>query len=252
MRKIFAVLLSANFLAGCGSSPATARKDVGEAVEPSLKAAAAAAENSHDYAGAVQHLSTLYSRNPKDMTTGLALARNLRHEGQGQTAADLMQSQLLANPGNGDLLLELGKDYLAADRTGLAVKSLTQARAAAPTHWETLSVLGAALDTAGYTKEALEVLAAADRLSPDNPEVLNNLGLCLAVSGQLPAAIETLRRAADLPSAGMQVRENLALLLALRGDTARAENLTRHDLPASQAEDNVRLYRSWVSANGTR
>ena len=248
MRRVLSVLFATGVLAGCGSTPGTARQDVGEAVEPSLRAAAAAAESSNDYAGAVQHLSTLYSRNPKDLATGVALARNLRHEGQAQTAADLMQSQLLANPGNADLLLELGKDYLAADRTGLAVKSLNQARAAAPSRWETLSVLGAALDTAGSTREALEVLGAADRLSPDNPEILNNLGLCQAVSGQLPTAIETLRRAADLPTAKMQVRENLALLLALKGETTRAEALTRHDLSASQAEENVQLYRQWASA----
>ena len=33
---------------------------------------------------------------------------------------------------------------------------------------------------------------------------------------------------------------------------ARAESLTRHDLPASQAEDNVQLYRQWASVNRTQ
>ena len=249
MRKpILSLLFPAALLAGCSSAPVAAPHDLADAVEPSLQAAAAAAENNHDYAGAVQHLSTLYSHHPKDVGLALALARNLRHSGQGQTAADLMQSQLAGKPGNADLLLELGKDYVAADRLGLAVKILAQARAAAPTRWEPLSVLGAALDTEGKSKEALAAFTEADRLSPDNPEILNNLGLSLAVSGQLPAAIETLKRAADLPTASMQVRENLALLLALHGETGRAESLTRHDLPAPLANGNVEQYRKWASA----
>src|SRR5579859_2332431 len=146
-KSILSLLLPAAVLAGCSTSTAPVPHDVADAVEPSLQAAAAAAENNHDYAGAVQHFSTLYSHHPKDAALALALARNLRHSGQGQTAADLMQSLLVGNPGNADLLLELGKDYVAADRVGLAVKILVQARAAAPAKWEPLSVLGAALDT---------------------------------------------------------------------------------------------------------
>jgi Flp pilus assembly protein TadD len=52
----------------------------------------------------------------------------------------------------------------------------------------------------------------------------------------------------DLPAAGVQVRENLAMLLALHGDLDHAETLTRHDLPAAQADSNVALYRRWASA----
>ena len=250
MRKfILHLLLPAALLAGCASGSGSSRHDVADAVEPSLQAAATAAENNHDYAGAVQHLSTLYAHHPQDHALALALARNLRHAGQAQTAADLMQSLLAIKAGDADLQLELGKDYLAADRVGLAVKYLTQARAEAPKRWEILSVLGASLDTEGHTTEALAVLAEADRLSPDNPEILNNLGLCQAVAGQLPAAVDTLRRAADLPTANLQVRQNLALLLALNGDVARAETLTRHNLSKQEADSNVALYRQWAATN---
>ena len=110
-------------LAGCATSPADADRAVAQAVEPSLRAAAAAAEGNHDYKGAIQHLTTLYQRHSDDKEIGVALARNLRYGGQPQAGADIMQSQLTRLPRDPDLLIELGKDYLAADRVALIVES---------------------------------------------------------------------------------------------------------------------------------
>jgi Flp pilus assembly protein TadD len=235
-------------ISGCGSTSDGPRQNLADAVDPSLRAAAAAAENNHDYQGAIQHLSTLYQHHRDDREVAIALARNLRYSGQGQTAADLMQTMLARDTANPDLLLELGKDYLAADRIGLAASTLQRGRDAAPDRWEILSTLAVALDTDGRSAEARVVLTRADELSPDNPVVLNNLALSEAVAGELDKAIATLRRAADLPSATMQTRENLALLLAMKGDTEQAANLTRHDLTDAQAKANIETYRTWATA----
>lgn len=215
-----------------------------DAVEPSLRAAAASAEAARDYKGAAQHWGTLYQRHPRSPDIALALARTLRYAGQPQQSADIMQAQLEAKPGDADLLTELGKDYLAADRMNLALSTLERARAAAPNRWDVHSALGVAQDAAGNYSQAAETYAQALALSPDNPRILNNLALSQALAGHLDDAIATLSRAADHPKAGSQIRQNLAVLLALKGDGAKAEKLVRQDLPADMARNNTAILRA--------
>ncbi len=234
-------------LAGCANSPSDVDHAVAQAVEPSLRAAAAAAEANHDYKGATQHLNTLYQRRSDDKGIGVALARNLRYGSQPQTAADIMQGQLSHFPGDPELLIELGKDYLAADRA-LALKTLEQAKAVAPERWEVHATMAVALDTLGRSDEAFVAYGRALELSPDNPMVLNNLGLSQALAGRLNEALATLARAADLPTATAQIRQNLALLLALKGDFVQAEKLTRNDLPPALARSNIEVMRAIAAA----
>ena len=244
--RLAAVLVLA--LAGCANSSADGERAVAEAVEPSLRAAAAAAEANHDYKGAIQHLTTLYRRRADDRDIGVALARNLRYDGQPQSGADIMQAQLSRLPRDPDLLIELGKDYLAADRVALALRMLEQAKAAAPDRWEVPATMAVALDTLGRGDAALAAYDHALALSPDNPAVLNNKGLSQALAGRLDEALATLTRAADLPTATAQIRQNLALLLALKGNFAQAEKLTRNDLPPDLARANIEVMRSIAAA----
>jgi Flp pilus assembly protein TadD len=213
-------------------------------VEPSLRAAASAAEAGRDYQGAIQHLSTLYQNRPTDSGLAVALARNLRYGGQGQAAADLIQAHLGRAGRNADTLLELGKDYLAADRASLAIKMLEEAKAMAPGNWDIHSTLGVALDSQGHAALAQAAYARALEITPDNAAVLNNLGLSQALAGQLDAGVATLTHAADLPAATAQVRQNLALLLALKGNGAEAERMARRDLSPEQARVNVETLRA--------
>jgi Flp pilus assembly protein TadD len=240
-----AALLTLPLLAACAGGPSPAGDDrLADAVEPSLRAAAASAEAARDYKGAAQHWGTLYQRHPRNADIALSLARSLRYAGQPQQSADIMQAQLEARPADADLLTELGKDYLAADRVKLALGILEQARAAAPGRWDVHSALGVALDNAGRYDEAIQAYARALALSPDNPRVLNNMGLSQALAGKLDDAVATLSRAADHPRASSQVRQNLAVLLALKGDGAQAEKLQRQDLPPEMARNNAAILRA--------
>ncbi|CUW38434.1 putative Flp pilus assembly protein TadD(Tetratricopeptide-like helical,135-227) [Magnetospirillum sp. XM-1] len=247
MTSRLAALPFALMLAACA---ATGGSDNGlsSAVEPSLRASALAAEAGRDYRGAVQHFSTLYQRRPDDTGLAIGLARNLRYSGQGQAAADLMQAHLARLGRDAEALLELGKDYLAADRAALCVKVLEEARGLAPGNWEVHSTLGVALDSQGRAAEAQAAYARALEITPDNAAVLNNLGLSQALAGQLDAGLATLTRAADLPAATAQVRQNLALLLALKGEGGEAERMARRDLSPEQAKVNADTLRALAAA----
>jgi Flp pilus assembly protein TadD len=229
------------FATGCGTSGDEA--NVSAAVEPTLRAAAMTAEANNDYKGAAQHWRTLYQARPEDKGVALSLAHALRLSGQPQMGADIMQLALARQGRDGDFLAELGKDYLADQRLGLALKALEEARTLHPNRWDVPSAMGVCFDLQGKYAEAAAAYADALALLPDNPQVLNNLGLSQALAGKLDDGIATLRQANDLPGANVQVRQNLAMLMALKGDPAAAESLAARDLPPEMARINNEIFR---------
>ncbi|MBF0325443.1 MAG: tetratricopeptide repeat protein [Alphaproteobacteria bacterium] len=244
----FRAVLSASALAiilsGCGTTQTSTPTISGlsEAVEPSLRQAAREAEASYDYRSAVQHYRALLDRHPDDQRLALSLARNLRFSGASQGAIDLLNS-LAGSERSALVLAELGKAYLAADRLGLALRTLQEAQAKAPKNWEIVSALGVAYDYQEQWDKAQAAYLTALAINPDNPVVLNNLGLSRAQSGDLDGALDALRQANEQPAAKAQVRQNYALLLALKGDVTAAERMARKDLTAEQAKGNGQFYR---------
>lgn len=239
------VLLAPLWLAACASGSAAPgnEQSLTSAIEPSLRAAAASAETANDWNGAAQHWRTLLAHHPDDLPISLSLARALRISGKPDIAAELVQSLVVKHGANAQVHAELGKDYLAADRLGLALKSTQRAAELAPDDWETVTALGVVLDMLEQQPEAQSAYKKALALSPDNPQVLNNLALSQALSGDLRGAVTTMRQAGEHPSAGSQIRQNLALLLALQGDAAQAERIAAKDLPPDLLRANSQIYR---------
>jgi Flp pilus assembly protein TadD len=213
------------------------------AIEAAARAAAVSAEAGYDYQAAAAAWTILYQRHPEDAAIVLKLARCQRYSGQVQPAIDTTSRFIDQYGRNQDIQVELGKDYLAADRLGLAVRTLDEAAAQAPFNWEIWSALGVAQDYQGHYDEAQQNYARALNLSPDNPVILNNLGLSQAQAGQLDKARDTLEKAADQPKATAEVRQNLALVKALSGDVEGAERLNRQDLPPDMVRSNGAYYR---------
>ncbi len=251
-RPTLAVLVML-LLSGCagGGPPADDTDVIAKAVEPSLRAAAANAEANRDWTGAAHHWRTLYARSPGDKGLALSLARALRYGGEARQGADLLMEAIGRMGRDPALVAELGKAWLAADRVGLAIKTLEEARDLAPADWEAHSALGVALDSADRLDEAQAAYGRALELSPDNPVVLNNLALSQAMAGRLDEAVATMIRAGDQPQAGTQIRQNLALLLALKGDAAAAERAAARDLPPEMVRTNAAFLR-WLAGEGRR
>jgi Flp pilus assembly protein TadD len=213
-------------------------------VEPTLRQAAMMAERNANYGEAARHYAALRSRHPEDKAITLALARNLRFSGSPQQAIAVINTATASQAPDAMTLLELGKDYLAADQLNLAKPTLERAQAAAPLNWEILSSLGVVYDYDGQYQQAQQQYDAALFLDPENPVVLNNKALSLAQAGKLDEAVDTMQQAINQPSASAQTRQNLALLMALKGDADAAERLARKDLPPAVAEANIEYYRS--------
>lgn len=230
---------------GCAVVANTTPKEEKAAnVEPTLRQAALLSERSGSYNEAAQHYGALHNKHPEDKKITLALARNLRFAGNPQQAIAVLNGANASQTGDAMTLLELGKDYLAADQLNLAKPTLERAKAAAPLNWEILSALGVVYDYEGKYDVAQEQYEAALFLDPDNPTILNNKALSLAQEGQLDEAVKVMELAIDQPTASAQARQNLALLMALKGDADAAERLARKDLPPAVAEANIEYYRS--------
>ena len=240
--------LAAVLLAGCqafsSGGPATAAAPAADPnLEATVRKAAADAEASYNYGEAAQHYATLLERHPDEQDVVLAVARNLRYSGSPQQSIVVID-KLIAKSGTKEpLMVELGKDYLAADQLNLAVSVLQQAHAGDPGNWQILSALGVAQDRQGNFKDAQATYESALKLAANNPVLLNNYALSLAQSGQLDAAITALQTATSQPEATAQTRQNLALMLALKGDNAAATRLIRADLPADMAQNNISYYQ---------
>jgi Flp pilus assembly protein TadD len=245
--RLAVLLCGAAALASCANQ-AKNSNGADAVIDDMARAAALTADSAHDYETAAGNWNILYQRHPDDSGLALNLARDFRYGGHAQSAIDVAGLFIERHGPSAAMLAELGKDYLAANRLGLAERTLRQAAAAAPSDWQVLSALGVTIDYQGGHVQAEEIYARALALSPDNPILLNNLGLSQAQNGQLAGALATLRRAADQPAATAQVRQNLALVEALSGDPEVAERLSRQDLSPEMVRANAAYFKLLAGA----
>ena len=84
----------------------------------------------------------------------IGMARNLRYAGNAAEAVGALENSLRQLGARPDLLIELGKQHVAAGKPELAVDPLLQAARLAPSQWEPAHVLGIAYDRMGRHDEA--------------------------------------------------------------------------------------------------
>jgi Flp pilus assembly protein TadD len=207
---IAALGVAALLLAGCQGVP------VDRKLDGYIMSSARSAEANHDYGTASAHYASLYDAAHPDADVAVGMARNLRYAGNAVEAVGALENSLRQLGARPDLLIELGKQHVAAGKPDLAVDPLLQAARLAPSQWEAAHVLGIAYDRMGRHDEARTNYERASVLSPGNARILNNLALSRAMAGDRETAIQLLERAAALPSAPAQVRANLQLIAQLK------------------------------------
>jgi len=234
----------AALLAGIAAcTPPQVPPGAAQANEDAISAAAWQIARNHetngDYQNALQQYTHLARSAPEDPRPILGQARTLRYAGSPDLAVTLLEKAIERLGPTPALRLELAKAHLAFGERGKALELLDALAEETPDDWRIYSARGIALDREGRAADAQAAFRHALDLSPDEPEALNNLALSLAMNGDLDAGIALLDQAARRTDAPMHLRQNLALLYALRGDMARAEAITRDNLPPDAAEEAV-------------
>jgi Flp pilus assembly protein TadD len=230
-------------LAGCQVTDGRETAPLQSRVDTSILEAAATSEQRGDFGNAASYYSSVYERDPQNVTVAVSLSRNLRYLERAREAEAVMERTLRSAPKDARLLAERGKVHLANNEAPEAVEKLSLAAQADDGNWDVHTALAVGFDVLGLYEQADRHYQKALAAAPDNAVVLNNYGLSLAQRGDLKRAVETLRRAASQLDASAKTRQNLALMYAMSGELTRAEELVRRDLPADVADQNMALYR---------
>jgi Flp pilus assembly protein TadD len=249
-RRLGLLLGLSLLLSGCAGAPG-AKPSAEAPAKPDLATSLYDAGNTalaqNDASSATAYFRSAYARQPDNIAAAVGLMRSLRLTGGLEEARAVAATALSTAPEDASVLAEIGKVKLANGQTDDAIKLLQQADAKAK-DWQTLSALGLAYDRTGDYARADANYAAALELSPENAAVLNNYGLSRAMAGDLPGARALLLRAVSARGADLRMRQNLALVYALSGNMAKAEELTRRDLPPALVGQTLDYYRELAAA----
>ncbi len=120
----------------------------------------------------VQRLSARVAENPDDAEAIRRLA-NLNYDiSNWQRAAELYERYLELEPGDPDVMTDLGATYRFLGRAEEALEQFRGVREQAPEHWQSRynEILVLALDL-GDLEAARQAMAELERLEPDNEQV---------------------------------------------------------------------------------
>ena len=159
-----------------------------------------------------------YQKDPANADVTVRFMRALRKIGSHERVAEIASAAIPIHPTEHELMLELGRSFMAQNRyTDAAQAFARSADLSPPTDAAPLAALGLAFDRLEDHGQAQEAYELALQRDPNRVSTLSNYGLSLALTGQIEAAETALRRAVEAPGADGRVRQNLALILGLQG-----------------------------------
>lgn len=185
-------------------------------------------------------------------------ALTILRRGELEQAIPLMQSLLEANPGDFDILYNLGMAYSDMGRMDDAIGLLSQAVGIDPENANAFVALGVAYQRNGESSEALAALRSAVSLDPANSYAHRNLGGILASLGGLKEAEPHLREAVSLTPDDQQAVYGLAATLHKLGEDEQvkeADDLYQKAIemdPESQVAEIARQARSGMAQESFR
>ncbi len=175
--------------------------------------------------------------NPRDLTSALNYARNLKASGQKGDALQVLQQAATYHGQDRQLASEYGRLALDLGQTNVAQQVLSLADDPSAPDWRVISARGTVLAKQGKYSEAIPFYEKALRISNNEPSVLNNLALAYTMSGEAKKAEDLLRQAANGNSTHTpRIRQNLALVLGVQGRHEEAQQLAAsHGSPDTAA-----------------
>ncbi|MGO9770447.1 MAG: tetratricopeptide repeat protein [Roseiarcus sp.] len=184
-----------------------------------------------------------YDRDPGEKSASIDYARALRALTRYGEAAAVMQTAAVRSPHDIEVLGAYGKALADSGQLEQAKEVLAHACTPDRPNPTIMSVQGAVDDELGDHEGARRFYRDALKIAPGDPAILNNLGLSYVLTKQLPQAEAALRKANASPRADARQRDNLALVLALERKFAKAQEVSRTDMPAEAAAADARAIR---------
>lgn len=198
-------------------------------------------------------LSKKWASNQSDASVGIDYAANLGKMGQTDQQIEILKTVAASHPEDAALQSRIGKQVLAAGRSGEAILILDRATKAPGADWKTFSALGSAYDQQGSYDLARASYKSALDLKPGELTVENNMAMSYVLQGQLPQAEKILRAAVAQPGVDLQprIRQNLALVVGLQGRFEEARKIASEDLPPDQVEANLAYLQQMLAQPNT-
>ena len=234
---------------GCSSQLGSAQGLLAAAQAPSLAEATtpAVADGRTELQKATEYWAKAYAKNPRDATTAVNYAKNLKAMGEKQQALAVLQQASVYHGTNRTLNAEYGRLALEFDQVSLAQKLLEQADDPANPDWRVISARGTVLAKQGVYKDAIAYYQRALTVAPNEASILNNLAMAHVALGEPDKAEPLLKRAAAAAGHDGRVNQNLALALGLQGKYDEAKVAAARDMSADRAAANVDSVRSLVN-----
>jgi Flp pilus assembly protein TadD len=198
-------------------------------------------------------LSKKWTADQGNIPLGLEYAANLEKIGQTDEQVGVLKTLAAAHPNDAALQSKIGKQLLAAGRSGEAIEMLERSSKAPDADWKTLSALGSAYDQQGSHSLARDSYKSALAKNPDELSVQNNMAMSFALEGQLPEAEKILRKAIAQHGVAAQprIRQNLALVVGLQGRYDEARKIASEDLPPEEVEANLAYLQQMMAQPNT-
>lgn len=223
------VALAAALLAGACSSP-NDTTNLSGLLSPSDKTADAGADGNGvaqpktELDKAVAYWGEQHKKSPKDLKAALAYAKNLKAAGHKEQAFGVLQDIAVLHGDSKELASEMGRLALEFDNIAGAEKLLAMADDPMKPDWRVISARGTVLAKQSKYEDAIPMFERALTVSPNQASVMNNLGMAHIANGN-PAKAEEMLRRAVAASNDPKMKQNLALVLGLQGKHDEAKTV---------------------------
>ncbi|WP_241559971.1 tetratricopeptide repeat protein [Solirhodobacter olei] len=205
---------------------------------------ARANEDAGNYTEAAKLFEQVLATDPNSVAALLGAGESYGSLGQTLRAEDALKRGLKLDPGNVDILNQLGRIRLAEHDSAGAIAYFNRALNESPRNVSAFTGKAVALDYASQHRAAQAVYKRALAIYPTNYILLSDYALSLVVTGQQERGIRILQDLIRDPTAAKHVRGNLALAYGLAGRDTDARATLKTDFSAAEIKHNIAVYHS--------